>query len=117
MMEQSQETTSQARTPAADLYAITVDCELRAGARESFLALVRENATASLREERACLRFDVLVPIGDDPKSVVLYEIYRDRAAFEHHLITKHFLEFDEATRPMIMKKVVVEFTLREILV
>ena len=46
------------------------------------LPLVCANAAASLKGEPECLRFDVLTPLagGDE---VLLYEVYRDRAAFE----------------------------------
>jgi quinol monooxygenase YgiN len=92
-------------------YAITVDFQLRPDCIHGFLELVRENAFLSIRDEPLCTRFDVLVP--RDPKSahvVTLYELYADRAAFDHHLSTAHFLEFDKATRDMVLAKTVLEF-------
>jgi quinol monooxygenase YgiN len=41
---------------------------------------------------------------------VFLYEVYKDRAAFEAHLKTAHFLEFAEKTRPMIKGRVLGEY-------
>jgi quinol monooxygenase YgiN len=55
-----------------------------------------------------CERFDVLHVAGR-PQQVVLYEIYTDRAAFQEHLKTRHFLEFNSATAPFIKEKKVVE--------
>jgi quinol monooxygenase YgiN len=64
-----------------------------------------------VREEAECSRFDVLVPrdaaVAD---MVTLYEIYTDRAAFDLHLATRHFQEFDSATRDMVLAKIVGEF-------
>lgn len=93
----------------APLFAITVAIALHSEAHERFVPLVRANAAASLEGEPECLRFDVLTPLsgGDD---VLLYEIYRDRAAFERHLATPHFLAFDEATRDMVVKKTIMEY-------
>ena len=93
------------------LYAITVAIALHPEAHERFVPLVRSNAAASLEGEPECLRFDVLTPLaGGD--GVLLYEVYRDRAAFERHLATPHFLAFDEATRDMVVKKTIAEFSL-----
>ena len=38
-----------------------------------------------------CRRFDVIEPLGEADR-VMLYEIYDDRAAFEAHVQTAHFL-------------------------
>jgi quinol monooxygenase YgiN len=59
-----------------------------------FMAEVLANARAA-RTEPGCLQFDVLVD-RDDPTKVMLYEIYRDDAAFDAHQQTaafKHYLE------------------------
>ncbi len=92
-------------------YAITVEFKLKPGCMDAFLALVRDNAAASVREEADCSRFDVLVPRDSArPDTVTLYEIYADRAAFDVHLATRHFLEFDRATRDMVLAKLIGEF-------
>ena len=36
-----------------------------------------------------------------------LYEVYDDRAAFDAHLATPHFIAVDEATTGMIISKTV----------
>ncbi|HVZ13556.1 MAG TPA: putative quinol monooxygenase [Bauldia sp.] len=73
--------------------------------RDEFLALVSTNAAASVREERGCRRFDVVLP--EAPDTIYLYEIYDDRASFDAHLASDHFRRFDEATRSMIAAKTV----------
>jgi (4S)-4-hydroxy-5-phosphonooxypentane-2,3-dione isomerase len=96
-------------------YGVTVAFELVEGGKDEFAALIAENAAASVRDEPDCLRFDVLTPLapGAGP-DVFLYEIYRDRAAFDLHLASGHYKRFDEASRGLIRKKTVMHFTVRE---
>ena len=54
------------------------------------------------------------MPIGPGQPDVLLYEIYTDRAAFDAHLASPHFLAFDTATRDIVTKKTVGEFLVRE---
>lgn len=98
------------RQSAPDGLAITVAFEVKAGSRDRFLKLVRANAAASLEAEAECLRFDVLLPVAAGQPDVLLYEIYTDRSAFDTHLASPHFLEFDAATRDMVIKKTISEF-------
>eukprot|EP01031_Cornospumella_fuschlensis_P016542 gene16542-20219_t len=60
---------------------------------DQFLALAREDASHSLRDEPGCRRFDVTVLQGVENR-VLFYEIYDDRAAFEAHLSTPHLARF-----------------------
>lgn len=97
--------------PTKKPYAITVEFKLKPGCMDEFLALVRDNAAASVRDEAGCSRFDVLVPRDSGRRdTVTLYEIYADRAAFDVHLATRHFLDFDLATRDMVLAKLIGEF-------
>ena len=57
--------------------------------------------------EPGCRRFDVLEPL-DDPDRILLYEIYDDRKAFDHHVKTPHFATFEAATADMVEKKTVI---------
>ncbi len=95
-------------------YAITVAFELESGAGARFRELVSTNAKASVAQEPGCLRFDVLVPAGPGAPEVLLYEIYRDRAAFDDHLATEHFLTFDRETRDLVRSKTVMAFSVEE---
>ena len=107
------------------MYVVTVAFEIRPEAAAAFLPLMLENARASLAEEPGCLRFDVCgedmggqdvggQDVGDDapPVRVFLYEIYRDRGAFDAHLASAHFQSFDAATRPMVASKQVASWRL-----
>jgi autoinducer 2-degrading protein len=93
-------------------YRILVEFAVKPGAAARFLELVLANAAASLRDEPGCRRFDVFTGAGDDGR-VVLYEIYRDAAAFAEHCRAPHFLAFDEAVRNIVDHKRVTELRLR----
>lgn len=92
-------------------YVIWVDFELAEGAQPEFLRLVKANAQASLAGEPGCLRFDVLTPESGGAQ-VSLYEIYRDRAAFDAHLQADHFQRFDRAVARLVERKNVRAFHL-----
>ena len=47
------------------------------------------------------------MPAG--PTHVFLYEIYRDRAAFDLHLASDHFRQFDQRSRDLVVSKTVVQ--------
>ena len=93
-------------------YVIAVEFKLHtAGEMPAFRELIDENARQSCRLEPGCQRFDVLVPKGSKD-SILLYEIYDDRAAFEAHLKAAHYHVFDQASAALVLSKVVREFTL-----
>lgn len=96
-------------------FAITVAFELERGAFPAFLELVTENARQSVEAEPDCLRFDVLTPVdAGSGEQVLLYEIYRDEAAFDAHLASPHFRRFDERTRDLVRRKTVRSFSVAE---
>ena len=81
-----------------------VDFEINLEQIDAFLPLMRENASASARDEPGCRQFDVCYD-PDHPGHVFLYEVYDDRTAFDAHLSTQHFKSFDAATAGMIRSK------------
>ena len=88
-------------------YVVLVDFRLKAGARPAFRKLVDENARQSAREEPGCRRFDVIEP-AQGADTILLYEIYGDRAAFEAHVRSEHFARFDAASAGLVVSKSVV---------
>ena len=92
-------------------FVITVDFRLKPGAMADFRTLIDRNAINSCRNEPGCRRFDVLVPKGEDSR-ILLYEIYDNRAAFEEHLKTAHFLDFNRDSAALVASKAVAEFDL-----
>ena len=72
--------------------------------RDEFRRAMIENATASRTREPGCRQFDVCTDPQDQTR-VFLYELYDDRAAFDAHLATPHFKEFDRKTGAWLMSK------------
>jgi len=86
------------------MYVIIVDFTVKREHLAVFHAAMVENARLSRESEHGCRQFDVCV----DPKDATryfLYEIYDDEAAFQAHLKTTHFLEFDRASAPWVASK------------
>ena len=92
-------------------FVILVDFRLKPGAKAGFMRLIMENARASCRDEPGCRRFDVLA-VPREADRIVLYEIYDDRAAFDAHLKSRHFAEFNEASAALVAAKTVTEMSL-----
>ncbi len=91
------------------MFAVTVTFTVKSEHMAAFLSLVEENARRSLQEEEGCRRFDVCT----DParaNEVFLYEIYTDRAAFDLHLESAHFRDFDAAVASMTAGKAVATY-------
>ena len=84
--------------------ALIVEVDVVSGQRPAFLARTREHATACLREEPGCLRFDVLVP-EDQAEAIVLYEVYADRAALEAHRATDRIVRYFDDVNGMIERR------------
>ena len=93
------------------MYVVTVTFRAVPERAEDFLTALRDNARASVKREPGCLRFDVCTS-PEDPAHVFLYEIYIDRAAFDAHLTTPHFLEFNDLVADWTAEKVVQTFEL-----
>ena len=87
-------------------YVVLVDFRLKPGARDSFRKLVDANATASVRDEAGCRRFDV-TEVRGEPDRILLYEIYDSEAAFDEHCQTAHFDEFNAQHVPFVDAKLV----------
>jgi quinol monooxygenase YgiN len=87
-------------------YVVLVDFRLKPGARDSFRRLVDANATASVRDEAGCRRFDV-TEVRGEPDRILLYEIYDSEAAFDEHCRTAHFDEFNAQNAQLVDAKLV----------
>lgn len=72
------------------MYALFVSIQIQPEHRDEFLASMLDDARGSVNDEPGCYRFDVLQD-PNDPNKIYLYEIYRDRAAFDAHLQAPHF--------------------------
>ena len=86
------------------MYVVIVDFAVKPEFVAAFREEMVKNARASREREPGCRQFDVCVAPGD-PTAIFLYEIYDDRAAFDAHLATPHFLAFNERTAPWLADK------------
>ena len=88
------------------MYVVTVEFAIEPSRLNDFLPLVLENARASREREPGCRQFDVCTDAAR-PALVFLYELYDDRAAFDAHLASAHFLAVSAATRDMVAKRTI----------
>ncbi len=95
------------------MYVVLVEFTAHPGQASAFLAAVRLQAKNSLTREDQCRRFDVCTD-PENPASVVLYEIYDSRAAFDAHLASAHMAEFNATVDNMVASKTVRFLTLDE---
>jgi len=86
------------------MYVVTVTFVTEAEYRDAFAEAMNTQARNSLERETACLRFDVCRD-RDDPDTTLLYEIYEDAAAFQDHLASNHFKEFDALVAGWVVSK------------
>lgn len=76
------------------MYVIVADFTVDPAEAAAFREVVTKNAGLSVANEPGCRQFDVCVdPARDD--RIYLYEVYDDEAAFQAHLASEHFHEFD----------------------
>ncbi len=85
---------------------IYVEFTIRQGAAERFREAMLANARQSLKTEPGVRRFDVLVS-AEEPTRIMLYEIYENEAAFDHHLATPHYAAFIAEAEGMIETRLV----------
>jgi quinol monooxygenase YgiN len=74
-------------------FVVIAEFEVKPDRREDFLALAHDDARCLVANEPGCHIFDIAVDQAD-PNSVVFYEVYDDRAAFDAHLATPHLARF-----------------------
>ena len=86
------------------MFAVTVTFVVKSDYIDKFEEVMKTQATNSLTLEEGCHQFDVCFDL-EDRKRVFLYELYTDRAAFDVHLKTDHFLHFDATVKDWLISK------------
>jgi autoinducer 2-degrading protein len=86
------------------MFIVTVRLEVDNQHLREFMDAIKKQACNSLEREKDCRQFDICVD-PTDPRRVFLYEIYTDKAAFDAHLKTGHFLEFDRRVKDWLVSK------------
>ena len=81
-------------------------------ARQDFLAAAADDAQHSVTDEAGCRQFDVVCP-QDAADTVIFYEVYDDRAAFDAHLQTPHLQRFQAAMQRLGVEETRVVFASR----
>jgi (4S)-4-hydroxy-5-phosphonooxypentane-2,3-dione isomerase len=88
---------------AAGQFVNAVDLDIVPAERDNFLAAIRENGAASVKEP-GCKRFDI-VNLNSDPNHFFLYEVYDNEAALKAHRETDHFKKYAATTGKMVAKR------------
>ena len=92
------------------MYVITVEFLVKQAFLQQFLSAMHEQANNSLKLENQCHHFDVVVST-DNPCRIFLYEIYADKVAFDQHLASDHFIEFNASVSGWVANKTVNSWT------
>lgn len=96
------ETSSPMSMPRSDTDPVRLYAEFEAlpGHEAEVAALVRQ-LTDDVRAEPGCVVFDAWVR-SERPSEYVVFEIYRDRAAFEAHIGSPHSAVFNGRLGPLV---------------
>ena len=92
------------------MLALVVTFVVKAQSIAEFMPLMLANAKNSLALEDGCHQFDVCTD-SERPNEVFLYELYSDALAFQTHLSSAHFQEFNTETLAMLADKQVKSYT------
>jgi quinol monooxygenase YgiN len=83
--------------------AIIATIDITPGQRDQLLPLLTAHRGRCLRDEPGTLQLDILLPQEDDG-TVLVYEVYRDGAAFDAHLKGASLARWRDETAGMIAK-------------
>ena len=94
---------------AMSRFAIIVEFDLLEGSFDLFHQEAMKNAGASKNEEPGCQVFDVLIP-NREKNRIVLYDVYDSEAAFQEHLMTRHFKDFSNRVSGLVRDRKLNKF-------
>ncbi|MFG1350137.1 putative quinol monooxygenase [Xanthobacter autotrophicus] len=89
-------------------FVVIAEFDVEPARLDDFLAVARDDAAHSVADEPGCRQFEVIVLEGSS--TVVFYEVYDDRAAFDAHLETPHLARFRDAFPALIRAEQRVRF-------
>jgi quinol monooxygenase YgiN len=92
-----------AEAQSAGMFVNAVDLDIVPADREAFLAAIKENGAATVKEP-GCKRFDI-INLNSDPNHFFLYEVYDSEAALKSHRETDHFKKYMATTGKMVAKR------------
>ena len=86
------------------MIAVIVEIDVQPECLAEFIPRMELQAQNSVALEPMCHQFDVWQD-AESPEKVTLYEVYESRAAFDDHLATDHFKDFDSTVSRMLVSK------------
>jgi (4S)-4-hydroxy-5-phosphonooxypentane-2,3-dione isomerase len=86
------------------VFALWVTVKIKPEMRERFLSAIEDDSICSVRDEPACVRFDVLQDQSDRDR-YYFYEVYHDEAGFEAHKQTPHLARWREAAAECVVEQ------------
>ena len=86
------------------MYVVTVIFIVKEEFVKKFAETIKVQAHNSLEKEDGCLQFDVCFD-PQDARRVFLFEVYLNEAAFDDHMQTEHFKEFDLLVKDWLVSK------------
>jgi (4S)-4-hydroxy-5-phosphonooxypentane-2,3-dione isomerase len=93
----------------AALLVNTAEIDIVPGKMDQFLAALKENAAAAVKEA-GCREFDVVVS-KNDPNHILTFVVFDSPAALEAHRKTDAYKKFRTVTKGMIAKNANQQFT------
>ncbi|WP_428377336.1 putative quinol monooxygenase [Lichenicoccus sp.] len=93
-------------------FTVIAELEVAPELKAEFLEICRMDGAGSVTNEPGCRQFDTLTS-EETPNAVILYEVYDDRAAFDHHLTTPHYKVFAAAVEKLGVQTRLVRFLAR----
>jgi len=94
--------TSTSSTPSSSRPVVRLaELEIDPAQLDSYKAFLREEIETSIRVEPGVLTL-YAVSLQGQPVQIRIFEMYADRAAYEAHLKTPHFLKYKTGTQDMV---------------
>ena len=90
-------------------FTVIAELEVASEHKAEFLEFCRLDGVGSVTNEPGCRQFDTLTS-DEAPNDVILYEVYDDRAAFDHHLTMPHYKVFAAAVEKLGVTTRLVRF-------
>ena len=85
------------------MFTLVVHISIKPENVDAFMQKLDANARAA-RTEPGCRQFEVLVDPNDRTK-IMLFEVYKDEAAFEAHQATPHFKKYVAEAVPLLASR------------
>ena len=92
--------------PVKEKTVIVARVAVKAGQEKAFIEIASKLVEATRKEEGNL--FYTLYQSTENPSEFIVYEEYKDDAAFEAHASSAHFAAFGEATKTMMARELIL---------